>query len=300
MRRFLFQFSIFTIPIIIYSILAIFIIPSLLTIQNGPSTKQQIDLSFENAIKLEYDVLILGNSRTYRGLNPDIFSMNTFNFSHDNDSYNQLFYKLRFLLENKKDFKYLILGVDYFQFSFLSNSRNYVYADYLGVDYLNDYSDNVFLLKLKYHFSNIDPQKLLLLKPNKNIPVFRENGQFIVSGIADENDAIQRDIKRLKIQEEYFKRIIDLCDANNIKVFLIMLPIRQNELNSYSAKEIINFNKYINTFVNDVNIYYLDYSLNNDFETKDYTDITHFNEAAADRFSKMVNDSLVSIIKHNQ
>lgn len=305
MKKIIERIVLFSIPGIFYSILAVLLMPSLLSIQNGPSTKQQIDFSFKRALNTDYSVLILGNSRTYRGLNPDMFSLKTFNFSHDNDSYNQLFYKLKFLIDRRKKIDILILGVDYFQLSFLSNTRNYVYADYLGKDYCKDFDDNILINKLEYHLGNANPKKVsslllnLLLRTHKNKPTLKENGQYIRDGAAWEGDKIQRDITRLKIQVDYFNKIVELCKSKRIKTFLLMLPTRQNELNSYSKEEILQFNSFINNTIYDTNVVWLNFSKNKDFNIKDYTDITHFTEDAANKFSKMLNDKIMRIIKQD-
>ena len=94
----------------------------------GPNTAQQIKTSFENAVKEDYDCYILGNSRIYRGINPDrLEKVHAYNFAHDNDTYNQMYYKLVYLLKNNSNIDTVILGTDYFQFSFFSNTRNYIY-----------------------------------------------------------------------------------------------------------------------------------------------------------------------------
>lgn len=271
--------------------------PFLLPLPNGPIVSQQISRSCKNAVNKDYEVLILGNSRTYRGLNPDMFALSTINFSHDNDSYNQIFYKLCYTLENNKSFDYLILGVDYFQFSFISGSRNYAYGDFLGDAYLKDYDNrNVLLLKAQYYLGNANPKKLLLLFPLKSKPFLRDNGQFIMPGVATENDWIKRDINRLVFQEDYFKKTIDLCKTRNIKVFIVLPPTRPKELELYSKDQIDEFDAYINKFVDNLNVYYLNYSIANNFQTKDYADITHLNEAAADVFSKILSNDMAKLI----
>lgn len=296
MRKFIFKFTLFSLPVIFYFILAILVVPALLS-STKPSTLQQIDKSFKNAITRDYDLLILGNSRMYRGINPDEFSIKTFNFSHDNDSYNQLYYKLKYVIKKHK-ISYLILGIDYFQFSLFSTSRNYAYGDYLGEEYLLDYSKrNLLRLKLDHYISTINPKNFMAAIVNMNsMATLRDNGQYIVPGIAKEDDFISRKINRLEIQETYFDRIIGLCKNNNIKVFLVMLPVRSNELNSYSKNEIAEFESYINKKVDKENVFYLNFSTNNNYRTEDYTDITHLSEKGAIKFSKMLNDSIVNII----
>ncbi|WPV69032.1 DUF1574 family protein [Chitinophaga sp. LS1] len=297
MKQFLQTLFIFLIPALLYCVFGVFILPHRLVISNGPNTQQQIDRSFEDVVKEDYELLILGNSRCYRGINPAILSVKAYNFSHDNDSYNQQYYKLQYLLNKRKKIACLVLGVDYFEFNVLSNSRNYAYADYLGKDYERDYKDKVWELKLKHLLENLNPKQLSLLKKSSvKLPFQRENGQYIRYGTAQESDTIHRDIKRLKIQEEYFHKIISLCRENGIKVFLVMPPVRQNELKSYTKDEINEFNAFINRSIDHKTAVYWNFSEDSSFTTKDYTDITHLNEGAADRFSKMLDDSIKSYI----
>lgn len=297
MKQFILNIFLFFLPAFVYSIIAILFMPYFLSLSNGPSTKQQITYSFENASNLEYELLILGNSRTYRGINPDRLSIKSFNFSHDNDSYNQIYYKLKYLIDIEKDIKYLILGLDYFQFSFKSDTRNYVYADFFDSKYMDDFEESsVFVKKMDYYLSNINPKKILSLSPKENKSFLRENGQYIKAGLAKETDTITRDMNRLDIQIKYFEKTLLLCDQKKIKVFIVNLPTRQNELNSYTNNEIDEFDNFIKSYVDNKYVFYLNFSKFEGFTTKDYTDITHFNENAANHFTEILNKKIMGII----
>lgn len=297
MKQFILKILLFTFPAFVYSIIAILFFPYFLSLSNGPSTRQQITYSFDNASNLEYELLILGNSRTYRGINPEKLSIKSFNFSHDNDSYNQIYYKLKYLIDVEKDIKYLILGLDYFQFSFKSDTRNYVYADFLDSKYMDDFEESsVFVTKMDYYLSNINPKKILSLFPKENKPFLRENGQYIKPGLAKETDTITRDMSRLDFQIKYFEKTLSLCKHKRIKTFIVNLPTRQNELNSYTKNEIDEFNNFIKSYIDNKNVFYLNYSNFEGFTTKDYTDIIHFNESAANHFTEILNKKIMGII----
>ncbi|NEN25313.1 hypothetical protein G3O08_17590 [Cryomorpha ignava] len=292
------KLALFIIPILIYCIAAMIFMPDVLSIQYGPTTKQEIHQSFKNSLSRDYELLILGNSRLYRGLNPDRFYCQTFNFSHDNDTYNQLYFKLKYVLDNGKVFNKVILGVDYHQFSFKSDTRNYVYGDLLGADYMNDYPEgNLLLQKIDYYLGNVNPMKLRGLKRVEDKPFQRENGQFIKPGKAKETNTVERDLTRLDFQVNYFKKIIDLCRANGITVFMVMPPLRENELKAHTPAERELFNSFINDFVDNKQVFYFNYSKNHDFKMTDFTDITHFNEAAANRFSEILSEDIFELTK---
>ncbi len=296
MKLFIKSILIFTTPFAIYIIFAILILPQLQSIKFGPSTEDQINSQFKVANSRDYDLLILGNSRTYRGLNPNAFYFSSYNFSHDNDSFNQMYYKLKYLLDKGISIKYLIIGVDYFQFSFKAESRNYAYGAWLGKEYMNDFKKSYYSYKLTKIKSSIHPTKLLSLRQNRNEAVLKDNGQYIVPSVANKSDSIERNIQRLDFQEKYFKKIINICKSEQIKLFMVMLPVRENELKSYDQDDINSFNAFIENYEDKSEIFYLNYSELEDFSYVNYTDITHLNEQAANRFSYKLNLHILELL----
>lgn len=265
----------------------------------GPNTKTQITESFDNALKSNASNWILGNSRVYRGLNPDVMGKSWYNFAHDNDSYNQMYYKLKYLLDNNCKIDTLIIGTDYFQFSIFANTRNYVYDNLLGSDYISDY--NKFCLK--EYIDNlkrviVTKQGLLYdislninkLNQNRELPYIRNNGQYINdTGTAKEDDFVDRDTTMLDIQKQYYEKILSACSKNKIKVVVLMMPIRDNEMKCYSTSFTERFDDYIHSTLK-TNGYegrnYINLSGLNEFKDYHlYTDITHLNSKAADGFT---------------
>jgi hypothetical protein len=266
---------------------------------NGPSTEQQINESFTDVINSQADLIILGNSGIYRGVNPDGLNIKSYNFAHDNDSYNQIYYKILWMNSKKLKFKYMLLGVDYFQFSFLSGTRNYVYNSYFDEDYERDFKevsemDNYLNKSQIFDFNRLKYIRNVLSKKTTSI-FHRKNGQYIKPGTAKIDDEYYYSIERLELQEKYFNLIINYCDKNDIEIFLCMLPVRKNSLKNYEKERIVEFNQYINSFTND-KIHYINYSYQKGWGVEDYTDITHLNEKAADRFTKQLNDSIMQIL----
>ena len=121
----------------------------------------------------------------------------------------------------------------------------------------------------------------------------KQNGQFIYPGNANPHETIIRDINRISFQEDYFKEILDLCEKNDMQIFLIMPPIRDNELSSYSQEQIDEFNNYINQFVSD-KLLYINFSKDTSFVLSDFTDITHLNKEAADVFTSKLDSIIVN------
>jgi len=296
LKSFIHVLGLFLIPIFSYCLFSLFLIPILQEWRFGPNTEQQISQSFSNAINKDYDILILGNSRIYRGINPDFLIRKAYNFSHDNDSYNQMFYKLKEVLK-KKEIKLLIIGVDYFQFSFISNTRNYVYYDYFDSEYQKDFEETNISLKTKYLIQLINPKRIIeILKSKGTISILKENGQYIKPGIANEKQLSFNSMKMLPLQKRYFNEILKLCKLNNIDFFLLMPPSRKKELDNFTMNEKKKFNSFISKTASKFGGKYYNFSNSNDFSMSDFTDITHLNEKAADKFTKIVNDSIKPFI----
>lgn len=270
--------------------------PQLLERAKGPSAQTQTEHAFRNAESREYDLLLMGNSRIYRGLNPDRFSVPTFNFACDNDTYNQMYHKLKWLRDRGKQFQYLVIGVDFFQFEFISHYRNHLYAPYLGEAYLADYEPRPFAEKklwLKKYIRSLNPKYLFI--PDNGRTFLRDNGQYIKPGTASPSDRTDRTTRRLPLQVDYFERMLADCREHGTQVFLCMLPIRLEERNAYEDGDIEEFMEFIRQYTND-DVVLINYSFDESYVMSDYTDITHLNEAAADRLSEQLDSSIMSML----
>ncbi len=265
----------------------------------GPTTGQQIQQSFKDVLRKKYNCIILGNSRMYRGVNPSILIHDTYNFSHDNDSFNQEYYKLVYLKENNNLPNIIVLGVDYFQFSFLADTRNYIYSRYFSKGYTKDFNkplkkevSDIFKVYQNQFKGRVES---LFKESKKNVPYLKENGQYIYYGVASKNDKIKRNSNILKVQLNYFEKILDLCEKENITVFLVIPPTRNVELSSYTNKDIENIDKIFKN-KQDKKVYYLNYSTNKSFNINDYQDVTHLNIEGADKFTKILSKDINKII----
>lgn len=327
MKKLFFQSLLFLLPVSAVVFLNLKTYRTFTDVEFGPGTAQQIHHSFKMALERKYDCLALGNSRIYRNLNPDKISIPTYNFAHDDGTVNQFYFKQQYLEKHGVQYKYFILGVDYFQFSFFSDSRNYLYNKYFDPAYQKDYqgnsSDTPFkkFLWSRSYFKSINDSFNRFVQINFSqtvLSVFkymvkkirgqqlrpktfmRDNGQYVVTfSFAMENDFIERSAQRLPGQEHYFDEILKFAKDRKIKVFMVLPPTRQNELAAYSKETIQEFDAYFKSKADNKTVFFLDYSTHPDFEFKDYADITHLIEEGADKFSIILNRDLMKIISDN-
>lgn len=268
----------------------------------GVNTREQIITSFKNAQARHYNKLFLGNSRVYRGINPDMIDDHTYNFAHDNDSFNQSYYKLLTIINQKHCIDTLFIGADYFQFSFKSNTRNYVYDKLLGKDYYSDYSKS-FIKETISNYKQIfyNNQTLLLssvaryILGEKSKGFIKDNGQYIFDSEASPKDNVTRNTEVLEFQKNYYEHIIDLCHNQGIQVTVFTMPVRDGELSSYTEQDIERVQSVITSPLNDQDLY-IDLTYDEGFrDYKDYTDITHLNSNAADRFTR----HFIEVVNHS-
>ena len=268
----------------------------------GLSTAKQIQMQYKNlyAVKDSVTTIIFGNSRLYRGINPYKLSGYAYNMSHDNDTYNQMYYKIVQAIAECPNLHTIIIGYDYFQFSFLSDTRNYVYCQYLPKEYLQDYSFSFIPISAQpyMHFVRNNKkyfdQLLKILLNNNSQTSLSARGQFTFESKATPNDTVIRNSNILPVQDYYFNKITTLLGNTKYNVFFVTMPIRDNEYNCYTVEKINYFRKKIEKICSTYeNIKYFDDSRNNQFiDYKLYTDITHFNSQTADIYTQHI-DSII-------
>lgn len=299
MKKFFYTITLFIILFVIVLKMFVYETDGSLKKLYGPTTEQQIQQSFKEVLNKKYNYIVLGNSRMYRGVNPSLLFHDTYNFSHDNDSFNQEYYKLIYLKENNNLPKNIILGVDYFQFSFLADTRNYIYSRYFSKSYSKDFNEPIKKQVndiMKVYQNQFKARVESLFKDgNKNVPYLKENGQYIYYGVATKNDKVKRSSNILKTQLNYFEKILELCKKENIRVFMVMPPTRSVELKSYTNKDIENIDKIFKDKV-DKQVHYLNYSKDKRFNMNDYQDVTHLNTKGADKFTKILCKDISKIV----
>jgi hypothetical protein len=300
MRAFLIRCLLFTgVAFLAYAAFTYYLLPPLLVRAYGMSVEQQIEKSFANARSRNYDLLIMGNSKFYCGVNPEYFSMPAYNFSHNNDNYNQIYHKLLWLDKEGKKFKYLVLGTDYFQFNFISDTRNYVYEKYLGEAYLADYpKKKLSLATVKNELQFLKPYKLKTLL---QIPYIRhdlkDNGQFVRRGSPGEADFQERRFKFLDVQVASFDKVLDYCKKNQITVFICMPPLQKVEYDQYSPEQLQEFRAFIASRLSP-DIFYLDFSTGHSFKQTDFIDMSHLSQEGSIELAKVIDRRISELVSN--
>lgn len=304
---FFWKVGLYSLPIILVVSVYFFTAKEHRSVLNGISMSEQLNQGFHNAVASKTETYILGNSRCYRGLNPDVLGSSVYNFAYDNETFLEQYYKLIYLKKHGNIPSTIILGVDYFEFSFVSVALKDIYKNYFSPDYLK--STNKFTVKSNNQLSElnnfINSQVATLfgrsasqyldflyyhyvLNEPIQYPYLKDNGQYIISPLpsAKEGDFVKRDSIILDIQKHSFESIVSFAKSHNIKLFLVMPPTRQIERDSYRLEFTKRMDEYFISRCMEGSVYYINYFNDNEFVTADFMDDTHLTPVGADRFSE--------------
>jgi len=254
----------------------------------------------------EIQILILGASDAYYGINPDYFSQNTFNACHVSQSLDLDYEIFKKYQNNFTDLKVIIISVSYSTlWGQLKGSpeswRLKNYALYYGINTksLGDYSE-LLNVKLRMNFQRL--YDYYFKKKNEihwselgwgtaykseNTGDLDESGkERALSHYIDDIHSKEK-TKIFKENMEILNSFAEFCNRKNGELILLTIPT----YHTYSE----NLNKeQLNTMVNTLNDFvekhnncrYINWLENPDFAAKDFYDANHLDEAGADKLSK--------------
>ena len=279
------------------------IVPNTFTIKNE-AVKRCFDTS---------EVLILGNSHTFYGLNPKYFSTPCYNLANISQTlyFDELLIDTYYL--KMKKLEYLILNVDYETLSELDNGdedvwRKYFYKSYMNLEVpiISAYDPKTYFLSATRNFNDnfqiikryvnegtiVDCDKngfgVNYLKKNR-LPNIEKLAPFAISRHEDFSMDFAHNCARIQA-------IADKCKSKNIKVILVTMPmttfyaqgINQEKLTKIETSCL--FLKQANK-----NVYYLNLLQDSRFTNDDFYDADHLHNEGATKCSVIVNDFISKI-----
>jgi hypothetical protein len=308
MKKLISKFLLFLLPFLVF-FLVIEVFYRITS--NNYTTKKDILIKKSSAA----EILILGNSHTFYGLNPKYFNEKTINIS--NISQTIYFDKLIFdnYINEFKNLKFLILNIEYTSLSEIVNTkenswRKFYYKHYMGLDVptinkfeLSNYfisntrpfKNNLFLLN---RFIN---EKTILdcdstgfgnnyLKSNK-VQNLIEDAKIRVVGHEDDLIDFSQNINRIQ-------QIIEICKSKNIKVLLVTMPVSRSYakgVNQLKLKKIFQTGCEFDSKNENVN--YLNLFNDTRFLDDDFYDSDHLHSDGAKKCSIILNEFINRIQK---
>lgn len=296
MKKYLLNILIIAIFSIVFIGLYNIVSARILSMFYGPTTKQQIDKQFADLTSQRDSIecIYLGSSKFYHGINPNLVTPCGYNFAHDNDSYNQIYYKLLYVYERCPKLRRVVACFDYVSFCVFSETRNYVYHRYFPDEYSLDYSNNFYnnyIYPYLIGTKNLPKIVLSLMDNNRPQPPFLTNkGQYITYEKAREDDYVKYCTSIYDIQISYFNKIVRFCNDHHLECVVVGMPNRDGEYWNYDKVFIAKMDDIISNAQEDYSFTYLNYIRDKELlDINLFSDVSHFSKYGADVFSRKLN-----------
>lgn len=293
--------------IAIYSVLFIglynILSTKILSVYYGLTTKQQIDKQFADLTSQQDSIecIYLGSSKFYHGINPNLVTPCGYNFGHDNDSYNQIYYKLQYVRNCCPRLRRVVICFDYVSFCVFSETRNYIYHNYFPDEYSQDYSKNFYNNYVyPYLIGTKNLPKIIVSLFNEHSippPYLTKKGQYITYEEAHKDDCVKYCTDIYDLQISYFNKIVKYCQDHHLECIIVGMPNRDGEYWNYNKDFIEKMNNIIYNTQKVYSCVYLNYIRDKELlDVNLFSDVSHFNQYGADLFSRKLN---IDIKKYN-
>jgi hypothetical protein len=303
MKKFIPKIIIFFLPVVI----VLCILEMLLQIIPN-DYKYKRDQLLKNAKDIE--VLILGSSHTYYGINPDYLTLRGFNLANGSQSLELDYSLLETYGSNLDNLKIVVVPVSYFslyyELALWSESwriKNYVL--YYHIKYPFSIKNNFELLNSTV-ISNL--YRLYQYITDRDSPIAVSDAGFRLSGTSTVDNDLEKtgrdralahtgfyDTERFFYNQKMIKNIIEWCNKRNITLIFVTAPAYytyRDNLDKVQLNETINY--MVNIGKENNNVYYYNFLEDNDFIADDFFDADHLNEIGAKKFTKKIDRIIIN------
>jgi hypothetical protein len=295
MKKFKLKTLFFLLPLIVIALLMEIMIRH---IPNDYSYKKNYLDENSNSI----EVLFLGSSHTYFGVNPQYIQENSFNASHVAQTIDYDYNIIKKYASNWRQLKLIAIPIDYSTlFSSVTNGsqswRVKNYNIYYDIKLTEIISDNFEILNTKpnlifkrlyiYYFKN-NPE--ISCSKLGHSSTKKQNDNLEEEGLVAAKRHTHIDKKELKKNTAILKRIIAFGNKHNIQVLLYTTPAYNTYVKNLNQLQLDITNETIQQIIrNEKNCFYYDFLEDSNFIASDYMDSDHLNENGAKKLSTKLN-----------
>lgn len=274
------------------------------------------DYSYKNAYlntnSENIEILALGSSHSFYGINPVYFSRIAFNAAHVSQSLNYDYFIFNKFKNNLSNLKTLILPVSYFTlFSELENGienwRVKNYSIYYGCQYHND---------IKYNFETVAEKPLTVLR--KVLQYFRGSNNITVSELgfglkysnAQQSDLLAtgeaaakrhtkaNNLELLATNLNLLNKLISESNENGIRVIIFTPPARKSYISKLNKHQLSLMRSSIADIIRGrSNVEYYDFMNDSRFVDDDFKDADHLNGVGAKKLTQFIDHIIQDKIK---
>lgn len=260
---------------------------------------EQVKKTYEDA-----EVLILGNSHAFYGLNPDYFAKTAFNLSNVSQG---LFIDELLLdkhLTNFKQLKYIVLTIDYFTLSQDDNlaeepGRKYFYESLMDIEtgLISDFDIKKYSLALAVH-PQITIHSLKQYYKNGTLQECNSQGWAAKHGVGPDNRPEMGKIIAAKHEDGSLrfdhnvgrlKRVIKICAQRDIEVVLVTMPVTTHYADNVDKSKLRKiFSACAEMESEFQSVKYINLFSDKRFNNNDFYDIDHLNTGGAKKCSEII------------
>lgn len=252
------------------------------------------------------EILILGSSHGYYGINPDYFQKEAFNLANVSQSLKYDMVLLEKYINQCSNLRYVILPISYFSFSEeMENSTEW----WRIISYRLYMHCNQHKYSLKYNFEiscpSIAKSKFIdyyILR--KDLQNCSDKGFGTLYSLKNKSENWDNGAARAKgntyikqeytqCNKEYFNHIIKQCIDKNIKLILITTPTMPSFYTNLESKQLDFMYQTINEATdNHSNIIYWDFTGDTRFNNDDFFDGDHLSDEGAKKLTHILQQQL--------
>jgi len=255
----------------------------------------------------ETKVMILGSSHAFYGVNPVYFDSLAFNLAYVSQGLEYDDYLLNRYLSKTPKLRAVYLSISAFSlFENLEHQAEWFritnYQLYMGCE---NYG---FLSRYHYemaHFWGATAKiRVYYLKRENTVncsdlgygtdyTLKNKNQKNWDNGLRRVKEHNYQDWRYLPENAKYLENIADLCKWNHVKLILFTTPARPSYYNNLNKSQMDCMYKVIKDLMkNHKNMVYLNFLKDSTFVSDDFYDQDHLSEVGAEKFTKILNESL--------
>ncbi|MCX7550558.1 hypothetical protein [Xanthomarina sp. F2636L] len=303
MKKLLTHICLFLIPIfVVWTLAEVFY----RTVPNNYTFKHEQISNFND----DAEVLILGDSHTFYGINPEWLSLNAYNLSN----VSQTIYFDKLLIEKHINhlpkLKHLILSVEYTTLSQADNTQEDIWRKYfysaqmdLEVPLISWYNPKKYSLALArklnktwHTYKDFKKEGTLIgcdVKGWGNTylsTLDTSEMEYLAKVVAKKHEDSSMDFR---LNTERIQSIIDLCKERDIEVLLVNMPVSQNYLNYLNPEKLQKIQATCEAIIkNNPNVRGLNFLRNSYFKLNDFQDADHLNAQGAKKCTLLIDEFL--------
>lgn len=260
----------------------------------------------------EIEVLYLGNSHIYYGINPEMSNFRSFNLAHISQSLDLDLALLNNYKESLSNLKCIVIPVDYFSLRSnlglgVENWRIKNYEIYYKLNTKLDYSHKfeIFNGKFKDHVD-----RLLLNEQEKNIKDYNSLGwgtDYVSQGpkTLEEIGAYQAlkntlnyDFNTVNENIQILNTFVRLAETEKFEIIFVTCPVYQSYYQHINKAQFTEMETVMHELTKKKqHISYYNFFKSSKFNEHDFYDGDHLNHKGAEKFTHLL-DSIISIKIH--